>query len=135
MLFLVESGFETTDAGVIDLARAKADEISELFSAAVRRGEISMSDLFDEAYRDVPGTDPQQVVTRFTGFADRVLPDVQEPVLGFDKRIAFCAAVDRNGYLPTHNAIYSQPQWRPLTVIGAEQSFISANCPPPMSRR
>ena len=121
MLFLVESGFETADAGFIDLARAKADEISELFSAAVRRGEISMADLFDEAYRDVPATDPKQVVTRFTGFADRVLPAVQEPVLGFDRRIAFCAAVDRNGYLPTHNAIYSQPQ-------GSDPVWNAANC-------
>jgi methyl-accepting chemotaxis protein len=28
----------------------------------------------------------------------------------------FCAAVDRNGYLPVHNAIYSQPQ-RPGEAI------------------
>ena len=121
MLFLVESGFETADAAFIDLARAKADEISELFGAAVRRGEISMGDLFDEAYREVPGSDPKQVVTRFTSFTDRVLPEVQEPVLGFDKRIAFCAAVDRNGYLPTHNAIYSQKQ-------GSDPVWNAANC-------
>jgi methyl-accepting chemotaxis protein len=121
MLFLVESGFETADAGFIDLARAKADEISELFSAAVARGQISMADLFDDAYRDIPGSDPKQVTTRFTAFADRVLPPVQEPVLGFDKRIAFCAAVDRNGYLPTHNTIYSQPQ-------GSDPVWNAANC-------
>jgi methyl-accepting chemotaxis protein len=35
---------------------------------------------------------------------------VQEPVLAFDRRVAFCATVDRNGFLPTHNKIYSQPQ-------------------------
>jgi methyl-accepting chemotaxis protein len=110
MLFLVESGFETADADFIDLARAKADEISELFTTAVARGEISTADLFDEDYRPVAGSDPQQVTTRFTAFTDRVLPAVQEPVLDFDKRIAFCAAVDRNGYLPTHNLIYSQAQ-------------------------
>ena len=121
MLFLVESGFETADAGFIDLARAKADEISELFSAAVARGQISMADLFDEAYREIPGSDPKQLTARFTAFTDRVLPDVQEPVLGFDPRIAFCAAVDRNGYLPTHNAIYSQPQ-------GGDPVWNAANC-------
>ena len=41
--------------------------------------------------------------------------------MGFDKRIAFCAAVDRNGYLPTHNAIYSQPQ-------GSDPVWNAANC-------
>src|SRR5690554_1095016 len=92
MLFLVESGFETADAHFIDLARAKADEISELFATAVARGEISMADLFDENYLPVAGSDPLQVLTRFTAFTDRILPPIQEPVLDFDKRIAFCAA-------------------------------------------
>jgi len=121
MLFLVEAGVETADAPFIDLARAKADEIAELFEDAVRRGQIGMSDLFDENYREVPGSNPKQVTTRFTAFTDKVLPAIQEPVLDFDKRIAFCAAVDRNGYLPTHNTIYSQPQ-------GSDPVWNAANC-------
>lgn len=121
MLFLVEAGVETADAPFIDLARAKADEISEAFETAVQRGEIGMSDLFDENYREVAGSNPKQVTTRFTAFADKALPVIQEPVLSFDKRIAFCAAVDRNGYLPTHNRIYSQPQ-------GDDPVWNAANC-------
>ncbi len=121
MLFLVEAGVETADAPFIDLARAKADEISEIFEAALARGQISLEDLFDQNYRDVPGTNPKQVLTRFTNFTDKVLPAIQEPVLAFDKRIAFCAAVDRNGYLPTHNRIYSQPQ-------GDDPVWNAANC-------
>jgi methyl-accepting chemotaxis protein len=31
-------------------------------------------------------------------------------VLDLDPRIVFCAAVDRNGYLPTHNRKFSHPQ-------------------------
>src|SRR5690606_29401389 len=85
-------------------------EVAAIFTEAVKQGVITLADLFDTSYREVPNTNPQQVVTRFTEFTDRVLPDVQEPVLAFDRRIAFCAAVDRNGYLPTHNRIYSQPQ-------------------------
>ena len=61
------------------------------------------------------------MTTRFTDFTDQVLPALQEPVLDFDKRIAFCAAVDRNGYLPTHNAVYSQPQ-------GGDPVWNAANC-------
>ncbi|UYN98683.1 MAG: methyl-accepting chemotaxis protein [Devosia sp.] len=121
MLYLVEAGVETADAPFIKLARAKADEIADAFEAALGRGEITLSDLFDEAYCDVPGSDPKQVVTRFTAFTDRVLPAIQEPVLGFDSRIAFCAAVDRNGYLPTHNKVYSQKQ-------GSDPVWNAANC-------
>ena len=37
------------------------------------------------------------------------MPAIQEPFLDHDPRVVFCAAVDRNGYLPTHNNIYSHP--------------------------
>lgn len=121
MLFLVQSGVETADTPFIELAQAKAEEISNLFTQAVARGEIGMADLFDEAYREVPGSDPKQVLTRFTAFTDKHLPALQEPVLGFDKRIAFCAAVDRNGYLPTHNRVYSHRQ-------GRDPVWNAANC-------
>lgn len=121
MLFLVESGFHTADAPYIALARAKAGEIAAVFTDAVARGKIGMADLFDDHYQPIKGTDPQQVTTRFTDFTDQVLPALQEPVLDFDKRIAFCAAVDRNGYLPTHNAVYSQPQ-------GGDPVWNAANC-------
>jgi methyl-accepting chemotaxis protein len=110
ILFIAQSGIETTDTPLIEIARAKAAEVSALFEGAVARGEIGMADLFDEEYEPVPGTSPEQVTTRFTDFTDRVLPAVQEPVLTLNERITFCAAVDRNGYLPTHNLIYSRPQ-------------------------
>ena len=121
ILFIAESGIETPDTPIIDLCRATAQRIGRLFEDAVSRGEISLADLFDENYRPVAGTDPLQHITRFVAFTDRVLPDVQEPILGIDPRIAFCAAADRNGYLPTHNLVYSKPQ-------GDDPVWNSANC-------
>ncbi|MFN4271224.1 MAG: methyl-accepting chemotaxis protein [Aliihoeflea sp.] len=110
ILFIAQSGIETPDTPLIELAKWKAAEIGALFEAEMDAGRISASDLFDESYRPIPNSDPQQHMTRFTSFTDRVLPPIQEPVLGMDERIGFCAAVDRNGYLPTHNLIYSKPQ-------------------------
>ena len=46
-------------------------------------------------YQPLPGTDPQQHVTRFTRHTDRLLPPIQEAMLDFDPRVTFCAAVDR----------------------------------------
>ena len=57
-----------------------------------------------------PGTDPVQVMAPFTELTDRLLPPIQEAALDFDPRVVFCAAVDRNGYLPTHNRKFSHPQ-------------------------
>jgi len=110
MLFVAESGVETSDSPVIALARETAHRISTTFEQAVADGTISMSDLFDRNYRPINGTDPQQFATRYIGFTDRVLPPIQEPVLNDNAIVAFCAAVDVNGFLPTHNLIYAKPQ-------------------------
>ncbi|WP_119418268.1 methyl-accepting chemotaxis protein [Desertibaculum subflavum] len=118
----VGSGEPTVDTPIVELARAKAAEIAAVFEAALSKGEISVGDLFDEAYQPIAGTDPQQVMARFTGFTDRVLPAIQEPALAIDPRIVFCAALDRNGYLPTHNLKFSQVQ-RPGDAV-----WNAANC-------
>jgi methyl-accepting chemotaxis protein len=121
ILYIAGTGIETPDTPLIEICRHKAGEISALFEEAVDQGRISLAELFDENYRVIPGSDPEQVTTRFTAFTDRVLPPVQEPVLGLDPRIVFCAALDRNGYLPTHNLVYSKPQ-------GDDPVWNAANC-------
>jgi methyl-accepting chemotaxis protein len=110
VLLVEESGIETEDTPIIRACIAQAEKTARMFEAAVDAGEISMSALFDDNYRPIPGTEPQQVVTAFTEFTDRVMPEIQETFLNVDPRVVFCAAVDRNGYLPTHNRKYSQPQ-------------------------
>ena len=116
------AGVETTDTPLIRLVVDSAAKVGALFELAVDRGEISIHDLFDEKYEPVKGSDPQQVVTKFTTLTDRLLPEIQEAALGIDPRIVFCAAVDRNGYLPTHNRKFSQPQ-RP-----GDKVWNMANC-------
>ncbi|MCR8549734.1 methyl-accepting chemotaxis protein [Salipiger sp. P9] len=98
------------DAAMIALVRDLAARVSQSFDAALTAGRISMQALFDTQYKPIPGSDPQQLLAAFTPLTDALLPPIQEPVLARDSRIVFCAAVDRNGYLPTHNAKFSQPQ-------------------------
>ncbi len=94
------------------IARAMqtGEALNALFESAVSRGDISLEALFDENYVAIDGTNPQQHRTRFLEWAERALPDIQERFKAADARLAFCACVDRNGYLPVHNAIYSKPQ-------------------------
>lgn len=107
---IATSGQRTPDSPFIDLVVQKAEEISKVFEDAVDTNRISISDLFDESYVPIPNTAPEQLMTAFVEFTDQVLPDIQEPVLDFDDKVVFCAAVDRNGFLPTHNNKFSQPQ-------------------------
>ncbi|MFA6265522.1 MAG: methyl-accepting chemotaxis protein [Pseudolabrys sp.] len=121
LLFIAESGIKTPDTPIVALCQKTAASIGALFERAIAKGTIGLDALFDERYVPVAGTDPQQVMAKFVGFTDKALPDIQEPLLDADPRIVFCAAIDRNGFLPTHNLKYSQPQ-------GPDPAWNAANC-------
>jgi methyl-accepting chemotaxis protein len=96
--------------------------LTKIFEDAVKSGAISMNDMFDEDYVEIAGTNPVQHRTRILNWADSALPPFQEAFLAKDPRMVFSAMIDRNGYLPVHNKIYSHPQ-RPGDV-----AWNTANC-------
>lgn len=118
---VAESGIETEDTPLIRHCIATAGDIAALFETEIRAGRMSMADLFDEDYQPISGTNPVQHMTRFVAHTDRLLPSFQEAMLDFDPRVTFCAAVDRNGFLPTHNHVFSQPQ-------GPDPVWNAGNC-------
>lgn len=84
--------------------------LTRIFEQALARSEVGLDALFDTDYVAIAGTDPQQYRTKYLDWADRALPPFQEAFLAREPRMAFCAMVDRNGFLPVHNRIYSHPQ-------------------------
>jgi methyl-accepting chemotaxis protein len=96
--------------------------LTKIFEDGVKSRAVSIADMFDENYVEIPGTEPVQHRTRILDWADRALPPFQEAFLARDPRMVFCAMIDRNGYLPVHNKVYSHPQ-RPGDV-----AWNTANC-------
>jgi methyl-accepting chemotaxis protein len=115
------SGAQTDDTPFIECALSVAAELAELLEQALSRREISIEALFDDRYTPVANTDPLQHLTRFVTLTDRLFTPIQESVLEWSDRVTFCAAVDRNGFLPTHNRKYSKPQT-------ADAAWNVANC-------
>ncbi|ABC22354.1 methyl-accepting chemotaxis protein [Rhodospirillum rubrum] len=107
---ILESGVETPDTPFIAAVRDAAEQVAAALEGAIDRGQISLAALFSEVYTPIPGSDPAQVTTAFTDLVDRLFPPIQEPLLTLNEKVVFCAAVDRNGYLPTHNQKFSKPQ-------------------------
>jgi methyl-accepting chemotaxis protein len=97
-------------ANLIAAVQRAARAIEQTFARLLAQARLSEADLFDTDYQAIPGTDPQQYRNRALPVLDEVLPAIQEPVLALDPRILTCVTVDRNGYLPVHNAAASQPQ-------------------------
>ena len=84
--------------------------LTRIFESGVASGTISIEDMFDTNYVEIAGTNPVQHRSKILDWADHTLPPFQEAFLARDPRMAFCVMIDRNGYLPVHNKIYSHPQ-------------------------
>jgi methyl-accepting chemotaxis protein len=95
---------------LINATTAGAARIERAMEALVAAGRLTQRDLFDTNYRQIPGTDPIQYETPSTAALEAALTPIQEELLAADRGRIFCIAVDRNGYIPVHNRIYSQPQ-------------------------
>jgi methyl-accepting chemotaxis protein len=114
------SGYLALDLAAVSAIKVGAQRVARALEDEIDAGRVTLDDLFDEDYQLIAGTSPPQHMTRFVDCFDRVAPVVQEAMLTDLPRVAFCAAVDRNGFLPTHNHKYSQPQ-------GADPVWNSAN--------
>lgn len=117
----VALGGQSTDKKFISYVTKISEQVSEIFERALDSGKISSDALFDKSYRPIPGSNPEQFTTGFLSLTDAMLPPILEAALDFDPRVAFCAAIDTNGYLPTHNKIFSHPQ-------GPDPEWNTANC-------
>jgi methyl-accepting chemotaxis protein len=84
--------------------------LTRIFEDAVANRAISIDDMFDTNYVEISGSNPLQHRSKILDWADRALPPFQEAFLARDPRMVFCVMIDRNGYLPVHNKIYSHPQ-------------------------
>jgi methyl-accepting chemotaxis protein len=118
---IADSGVETADTLLVPVVIGAAQHIAEAFEGAIARGDITLRQLFDEIYREIPGTDPKQYLTDYVELTDRILPPIQDPIQTIDPRVVFCVAWAKGGYLPTHNPNYRRPQ-------GKDPAWNAANC-------
>ena len=115
------SALNSLDGPFVAKVQEVAAAVSRAFEQAIGEGRISEAALFDRDYKPIAGSDPEQLMVGCTALTDKILPPIQEPVLAFDARVVFCACVDENGYLPTHNLKFAQPQ-------GDDPVWNAANC-------
>jgi methyl-accepting chemotaxis protein len=118
----LEAEADVPDRHYVRMAMDTAARISDAFEAALASGAISDRDLWDRDLQPIAGTDPQQFLTRYTEFTDRILPPIQEPVHEGDPNISACCTTDNRCYIATHALKVSKPQRR------GDPDWNSANC-------
>ena len=98
------------DRRFIEASASAAGDIQRAVEAAIAGRDCARAAPFDKTYVKVAGSDPVQYTTSFTQTADRVVRPILDRAATFDSSVIGVFMVDRNGYAPTHNTHYSEPQ-------------------------
>lgn len=106
---LQAEGLEGFDLEVRKLAENCRDEIQLEMEKLLSSNKLTVQQLFDTFYIPIPNTNPQKFNTQYDHLADEVFRFILDSYLEKDPRLLFVVAVDKNGYLPTHNTKYSRP--------------------------
>jgi hypothetical protein len=111
LLFFVQVVFaeilprEKIDVDVEKKAFECRKKLVAIFHDLVKSKKLTVNQLFDTFYIPIPGTNPQKFRTQYDSFTDKLFRPVLDRYL--TDKIVFVVAVDRNGYLPTHNSKFS----------------------------
>lgn len=86
----------------------RAEVITQL-ELLVSSGKLTSGQLFDTFYIPIQNTSPQKFHTQYDELFDQVIQRIIDSYLKKDPKIIYVIAVDRNGYVPTHNSKFNQP--------------------------
>ncbi len=99
------------DNTMLALAKSAARECSQILERAIDRGIKTETEIFSTLYFPVtPLTSPPTFNTFYDNFCDSMVTPIEDKFLVKNDRIIFVILVDKNGYVPAHNSIYSQPR-------------------------
>jgi len=85
-----------------------AKMVGKLLEEAIDNGVFTLEDAFDTDYKEIPGFEPKKYHTKYDFYLDKAILPFEDEILK-DESVVFAVAVDRMGYLPTHNTRYQQP--------------------------
>ncbi len=82
--------------------------VGDILDEAIDNGVFSVRAAFDTDYQPFGHFQPPKYHTQYDAYTDKALLGVEDSFLN-DQDVVFAVAVDRNGYLPTHNTRYQHP--------------------------
>ena len=63
--------------------------------------------IFDQQYKDIPGSNPKRYTTAYDGQCDAELTRMYDDLLRDVPGLTYSLSVDTNGYAPAHNGVFS----------------------------
>lgn len=107
---VMQSGVDIDDAKYVELAKTYGARVSAAFEEGITNGRVTEADLFSQNYKKIEGSNPEQFLVPYIGFAEEVLVPLQEAIAKEHPTIVYVIVTDTKGYLPCHLLKFSQPQ-------------------------
>ena len=90
------------------------DNVASVLQKLADRG----INVFDQAYKEIPGSDPKRYTTAYDNQCDTELTRIYDDLLSDLPGLTYSLAVDNKGYAPAHNGVFSnQPSGDPVTDL------------------
>ena len=105
---LVHSGVAAIDERMAKAAIEGHAEAMRVTEQALAAGVISESQIFDENYQEIAGSNPKRYRNRLMDWAHENWRPILDATTDKDDAIIFALLNDMNGYLPTHITAQSQ---------------------------
>ncbi len=99
---IVKAGLSPNDSALVERAQAHAATVAKTAEDAIASGALSIDQLFDQDYQEVPGSNPKLFRTRVSDWADANWQPIFDKVVAEGGAITMCSAADMKGFLPTH---------------------------------
>ncbi len=100
----------TQERELLALANDLAKRCAATLEKWTASKEITEEKLFGALYYPMPNASPPRYSTDWDLLSDRDVLALEEAVLSKSSSILFAILIDRNGYVPTHNQRFAQPQ-------------------------
>lgn len=116
-LYVIDSRQQAIEQELIAKGRMAAlvgaQTFSQFLEETVVDGHLTEAEIFDENYQlittgPLSGAKIPKYHTLYDRYLDSRIRTIEDAFLT-DNMVVFAVLVDRNGYLPTHNSVYSKP--------------------------
>jgi methyl-accepting chemotaxis protein len=98
-----------TGNSMFDTLQDRCTQFRDNVAGVLQRLADRGVNIFDQSYREIPGSNPKRYTTAYDGQCDKELTGLYDRLLGDVPGLTYSLAVDSNGYAPAHNSVFSNP--------------------------
>ncbi|MDY6849391.1 MAG: methyl-accepting chemotaxis protein [Geoalkalibacter sp.] len=116
-VYLVQTRAEALEEMMLSkartLTRIGARTVEQILLQAIESGQLTRQEIFDTDYREIKEgplsrAGAPKYHTAYDQYLDRRLQPIIDAFIEEDSMVVFAVPTDYNGYVPTHNSIYSR---------------------------